>query len=116
MSIFFISAAISRWMKSSYVCWSGVCRLGCCGVCVFVGVTSALFAGGEKRPGTGDFRGSSGAGCGKNGAAFFSGDGGKGILAAVLTESTGLPRVCNGAKRLVGDGGGLRTVSSFSSP
>jgi hypothetical protein len=82
-----------------------------------VGVTSPRFWGGEKKLGTGDFREGSGVGGGKSGADFFSGDGGSGILAAVFTDPDEEPMASNGARRFVGDGGGLpRTVSSFSSP
>jgi len=84
--MFSMSAAIDLCMYSSYACASGVCRRGCCGVCGFVGVTSARFCGGEKKPGTGDFRGTSCAGGGKIGPEFFSGDGGRGIRAAIFTE------------------------------
>lgn len=70
-----------------------------------VGVTSPLFDVGEKRPGTGDFRGSSEVDCGKSGICFFSGDGGSGTLAAVLTDAADEPFVCNGANLLLGEGG-----------
>lgn len=81
------------------------------------GVPSPLFAGGENKPGTGDFRGNSEPSGGKGGAVFFSGDGGSGTLAAVLTEAADEPCVCTGANRFVGEGGWLsRIVSSFSSP
>lgn len=55
-------------------------------------------------------------GGGKKGAFFLSGEGGRGTLDAVFSEVVGDAPVKMGARRLVGDGGGLaRIVSSFSS-
>jgi len=82
-----------------------------------VGVTRPRFGGGEKKLGTGDFRGSSAVCCENKRADFFSGEGGRGTLAAVFNEVVGDVTVCRNGSRLVGDGGGLaRIVSSFSSP
>lgn len=68
---------------------------------------------GEKAAGTGDFRDSCAVGGGKGGIDRFSGDGGKGIRAAVFSELIGEFGISSFANRFVGDAGGLgRTVSA----
>lgn len=81
-----------------------------------VGVIRPRFRGGEKTFGTGEVRNGSCLGGGKTGTFFLSGEGGRGILEAVFSDVVGDAPVQSGARRLLGDGGGLaRIVSSFSS-
>ena len=80
------------------------------------GLPRPRFRGGENGLGTGDVRSGSCMSGGKNGAFFLSGEGGRGTLDAVFSDVVGDAPVHNGARRLVGEGGGLaRIVSSFSS-